>query len=157
MEPDTASDNTSLDDKTEDYCENPTRDALTEGIMSLLKPTVDQLDERVRATRISQIELRQQIDSLTEELMKINEALQCPLELEAYVDKLVCAKRKVVVVSNILQKTQERLNKILEAVEKETNKRKALLDRSSMYHSATIKTETDESVSGASNIPDTSQ
>lgn len=51
MEVDTASDNTSLDDKTEDYCENPTRDALTEGIMSLLKPTVDQLDERIRATR----------------------------------------------------------------------------------------------------------
>ena len=46
-----ASDNTSIDDKTEDFCENPTRDALTEGLMSLLKPTVDQLDERIRATR----------------------------------------------------------------------------------------------------------
>ena len=53
MENDTASDNTSLEDKTEDYCENPTRDALTEGIMSLLKPTVDQLDERIRATRLN--------------------------------------------------------------------------------------------------------
>ena len=81
---------------------------------------------------------------MTEELLKINEALQCPLELEAYVNKLVNAKRKVIVVSNILQKTQERLNKIHQAVEKETNKRKALLDRSSMYHSATIKQETDE-------------
>lgn len=48
---DTASDNTSIDDKIDDFCENPTRDALTEGLMSLLKPTVDQLDERIRATR----------------------------------------------------------------------------------------------------------
>lgn len=105
--------------------------------------------------RISQIELRQQIDSLTEELLKINESLQCPLELDAYVTKLVNAKRKVVVVSNILQKTQERLNKIHEAVEKETNKRKALLDRSSMYYTSTIKQDTDDSLPAASNISHT--
>ena len=51
MDLDTESDNTSLYDKTEDFCDNPTRDALTEGIMSLLKPTIDKLDERVRASR----------------------------------------------------------------------------------------------------------
>lgn len=107
--------------------------------------------------RISQIELRQQIDSLTEELLKINESLQCPLELDSYVTKLVNAKRKVIVVSNILQKTQERLNKIHQAVEKETNKRKALLDRSSMYHSATIKPETDELFPAISSTSETSQ
>ncbi|XP_014214775.1 SNARE-associated protein Snapin [Copidosoma floridanum] len=156
MDIDTASDNTSLDDKTEDYGDNPTRDALTEGIMSLLKPTVDQLDERMRATRISQIELRQQIDSLLEELLKINESLQCPIELDSYVTKLANAKRKVVVVSNILQKTQERLNKIHESVERETSKRKALLDRSSMYHSSTIKPETGGSLN-ASSYPETSR
>lgn len=82
--------------------------------------------------------------------MKINESLQCPLELEGYVTKLVNAKRKVVVVSNILQKTQERLNKIHEAVERETNKRKALLDRSSSYQSSTIKTEKDDILAGSS-------
>lgn len=89
--------------------------------------------------------------------MKINESIQCPLELDTYVTKLVNAKRKVVLVSNILQKTQERLNKIHQAVEKETNKRKALLDRSSMYHSATIKQETDEVFPGASHISNSSQ
>jgi hypothetical protein len=51
MDPDTASTTTSIDDKTEDFCENPTRDILAEGLMCLLKPTIDQLDERVRATR----------------------------------------------------------------------------------------------------------
>ncbi|XP_011495981.1 PREDICTED: SNAPIN protein homolog [Ceratosolen solmsi marchali] len=128
MEIDIASDNTSLDDKTEDYCENPTRDALTEGILTLLKPTVDQLDERIRTTRISQIELRQQIDSLTEELLKINEFLKFPLELDVYVTKLINAKQKVVVINNILQKTEERITKIYQAVEKEKNKQKVLLD-----------------------------
>lgn len=89
-----------------------------------------------------------------EELIRINESIQCPLEFDTYVSKLVNAKRKVVVVSNILQKTQERLNKIHQAVEKETHKRKALLDRSSMYHSATIKQETDNTFSGASHVSD---
>ncbi|XP_034179387.2 SNAP associated protein [Osmia lignaria lignaria] len=133
MDVDTASDNTSIDDKIDDFCENPTRDALTEGLMSLLKPTVDQLDERIRATRICQIELKQRIESLTEELQRINEALQCPLETDSYVKKLINAKHKITIVSNILQNTQERLNKIHQAVEKNTAKRKALLDHSSSY------------------------
>jgi hypothetical protein len=42
---------TSVDDKTEYFCENPTRDTLAEGLMRLLKPTIGQLLERVRATR----------------------------------------------------------------------------------------------------------
>lgn len=43
---------TSLDESTENFCDNPTRDTLAEGLMGLIKPTVDQLDERVRATRL---------------------------------------------------------------------------------------------------------
>lgn len=136
MDLDTASDNTSLDDKTEDFCDNPTRDALTEGLMSLLKPTVDQLDERIRATRISQIELKQQIDSLNEELLKISENLQQPLELESYVKKLVNAKQKVTIVSNILQTTQDRLNKIHQAIEKESAKKRSLLESNSSFNAA---------------------
>ncbi|XP_071878048.1 hemK methyltransferase 2 [Bombus fervidus] len=146
MDVDTASDNTSIDDKIDDFCENPTRDALTEGLMSLLKPTVDQLDERIRATRICQIELKQRIESLTEELQRINEILQCPLETDSYVKKLINAKHKITIVSNILQSTQERLNKIHQAVEKNTVKRKALLDRSSPYGTASNILNTEEQV-----------
>ncbi|XP_015187077.1 PREDICTED: SNAPIN protein homolog [Polistes dominula] len=140
MDIDTTSDNTSIDDKIEDFCENPTRDALTEGLMSLLKPTVDQLDERIRATRICQIELKQRIESLSDVLNKINEALQCPFETDSYVKKLINAKQKITVVSNILQVTQERINKLHQAVEKNTSKRKALLDHSSIYSSSSSST-----------------
>lgn len=47
---DTASTTTSIDDKTEDYGESPTRDALAEGMMELLRPSVEQLDDHVRQT-----------------------------------------------------------------------------------------------------------
>lgn len=83
--------------------------------------------------RISQIELKQQIESLTDELVKISENLQSPFELDTYVKKLVNAKQRVTVVSNILQTTQERLNKVHEAVERDTAKGRALLDHSPMY------------------------
>ncbi|XP_043248217.1 SNAPIN protein homolog [Colletes gigas] len=137
MDVDTASDNTSIDDKIDDFCENPTRDALTEGLMSLLKPAVDRLDEGIRATRICQIETKQRIESLIEELQRSNEVLQCPLETDSYVKKLINAKHKITIVSNILQTMQERLNTIYQAVEKNTAKRKALLDYSSVSGSST--------------------
>lgn len=52
MDIDSESTATSVDENTENFCENPTRDTLTEGLMGLIKPTVDQLEERVRATRL---------------------------------------------------------------------------------------------------------
>ncbi|CAK9829446.1 SNAPIN protein homolog [Anthophora retusa] len=146
MDVDTASDNTSIDDKIDDFCENPTRDALTEGLMSLLKPTVDQLDERIRATRICQIELKQRIESVSEELQMINEALQCPLEIDSYIKKLINAKHKITIVGNILQSTQDVLNKIHQMVEKNTAKKKALLDHSSSYGNTANITDKEEQV-----------
>jgi chromosome condensin MukBEF complex kleisin-like MukF subunit len=56
--------------------------------------------------RISQVELKQQIEVLCEELKKISESQQCPLDIEVYIRKLVNAKLKVTVVSNILQNVQ---------------------------------------------------
>lgn len=50
-QPDDASTNTSNDDKTEDFGDNPTRDTLADGLLGLLRPTIEQLDDRVRATR----------------------------------------------------------------------------------------------------------
>lgn len=94
--------------------------------------------------RICQIELKQRIESLTEELQRINDALQYPLETDSYVKKLINAKHKITIVSNILQTTQERLNKIYQAIEKSTAKRKTLLDNSSTYSSTTVESDKEE-------------
>jgi hypothetical protein len=56
--------------------------------------------------RISQVELKQQIEVLSEELKKISESQECLLDIDVYVRKLVNAKLKVTVVSNILQAVQ---------------------------------------------------
>ncbi|XP_060516478.1 SNAPIN protein homolog isoform X9 [Cylas formicarius] len=127
MEMDSESTATSVDENTENFCDNPTRDTIAEGLMGLIKPTVDQLVERVRATRLSQLELKQAIDSLAEELKKIS-AQQTSRDLDSYVRKLLNAKQRVVVLSNVLQNAQERLNKVHLSIDKEVVKRKMLLN-----------------------------
>nr|CAD7456101.1 unnamed protein product [Timema tahoe] len=80
--------------------------------------------------QISQVELKQQIESLSDELKKISEVQQCPLELDLYVRKLLNAKLKITVVSNILQTAQERLNKVHQMIARESARRKTLLEPS---------------------------
>ncbi|KAG8229844.1 hypothetical protein J437_LFUL009119 [Ladona fulva] len=55
----------------------------------------------------SQLLLKEKIDTLAEELQKISDLHKCPLDLEVYVKKLAGAKRRVTVVSNVLQNTQQ--------------------------------------------------
>ncbi|KAI0240004.1 SNARE-associated protein Snapin [Lamellibrachia satsuma] len=101
---------------------------LADGLVGLLKPVVEEIDERVRAVRQSQVDLRKHIDSVADDLKKISENEQVPIELDAYVKKLTNARRRVMLVNNILQNAQERLNKLHYSVSKETARKKALLD-----------------------------
>ncbi|XP_018327187.1 SNAPIN protein homolog [Agrilus planipennis] len=138
MDPESESTTTSVDDNTENFCDNPTRDALTEGLMGLIKPTVDQLDERVRATRLSQLELKTCIESLSEELKTIASSQQSIVDLDPYVKKLMNAKHKVTVLTNVLQSAQDRLNRIHQSIEKETVKRKVILESTSDGQSSAV-------------------
>jgi len=122
---------TSLDDKTEDFGSNPTRDALAEGLMCLIKPTIDTLDRNVAATLEAQAELKSQISLLQADLRTLVANQSCPLDLEAYITKLSNSKKRVTVVSNILSTAQDRLNKVHQNCLKETAKRRALLEPSS--------------------------
>lgn len=72
------------------------------------------------------------IESLQEELRKTSELQQGSGELDEYVKKLINAKHRVTVLSNILQTAQERLNKVHQGIEKESVRRKALLDTQSL-------------------------
>ncbi|KAL8602069.1 hypothetical protein ACOMHN_007339 [Nucella lapillus] len=104
------------------------RDSIATGIFELLKPAVDEIDDRVKTVRESQIELRQQIDNLCDDLKKISENEAVPVELDPYVKKLNNSRRRVMLVNSILQNVQERLHKLQNNVSKETARRKTMLD-----------------------------
>lgn len=59
-----------------------------------------------------QSDLRKQIDAVANELHRIGEEQPVDLDLEPYVQRLVNTKRRVVLVSNIIQNVQERLLKL---------------------------------------------
>ncbi|KYN36041.1 hypothetical protein ALC56_09577 [Trachymyrmex septentrionalis] len=94
MSMDTVSDNTLIDNKIDDFCENPTEDVL------------------MQKTRV-QVELKEQIESLSEE--KVNEVLQL-LDIDSCVRKLVEAEHNIAMSSHILQNTKKCLNKVYQDV-----------------------------------------
>ncbi|XP_003213870.3 SNARE-associated protein Snapin [Meleagris gallopavo] len=85
------------------------------------------------ACRESQVELREHIDSLATELCRINEDQKVALDLDPYVKKLLNARRRVVLVNNILQNAQERLRRLNHSVAKETMRRRAMLEAAGGY------------------------
>lgn len=129
---DTNSTATSLEDRTEDLDsgENPTRDTLAEGLLSLIRPTVDGLESQVSSTLLAQAELKEQILRLQSSLSGLQQQQQCPVDLESYITKLNNTRRRVSVVANILTAAQERLTKVHANCLKETARRRALLEPS---------------------------
>ncbi|XP_017577008.1 SNARE-associated protein Snapin isoform X1 [Pygocentrus nattereri] len=83
--------------------------------------------------RESQVELREHIDNLATELCRINEHQKVALDLDPYVKKLLNARRRVVLVNNILQNAQERLRRLNHNVAKETARRKTMLETSGAF------------------------
>lgn len=120
---------TSLDENTENFCDNPTRDTLADGIICLFISTVDQLQERVKCTRIVQQQLKQNLTGLSAKLKGIEQLQQTSAPLDEYVRKLINVKHKVTVLFNVLTNAQERLNRIQKQVEIEMARRKALMEK----------------------------
>ena len=56
--------------------------------------------------RKAQKELKDQIASLEEQLRAIEDEQSCPVDLESYINKLNSAKKRIIVVNNILQGAQ---------------------------------------------------
>ncbi|NWI56400.1 SNAPN protein, partial [Calyptomena viridis] len=103
------------------------RELFAEGLLQFLRPAGDPRFPP-SPPRESQVELREHIDSLATELCRINEDQKVALDLDPYVKKLLNARRRVVLVNNILQNAQERLRRLNHSVAKETLRRRAMLE-----------------------------
>lgn len=100
---------TSEDDERGLSLGNPTTDALQDGLVGLLRPTLEKLDTKVTETRAAQAELREHVESLTRDLEEIKAAqaeADKHIGLDEAVEKLNNAKKRVVVVANLLQGAQ---------------------------------------------------
>ena len=76
----------------------------------MLRPSIENIDLRVSETRKAQEELKLRIEDLTKDLEEIESARdpRKDVDLEGAINKLNNAKKRVVVIANILQGAQVR-------------------------------------------------
>ena len=85
---------------------NPTRDSLADGLVGLLRPSLEALDKGVCNTRDAQSELKERISALEQQLLAIEAEQSCPVDLETYINKLNSSKKRILVINTILQGAQ---------------------------------------------------
>lgn len=107
---DNDSDETSTSLENTENFDNPRRDILAEGFLRLLKPVVDDLEEKVKGTRLQQHELNLQLDAALAECYKLISAPDKDAEeIELCAKKLNDIRQRVSVVFSVLQNSQDKL------------------------------------------------
>ncbi|CAK8675619.1 SNARE-associated protein Snapin-like [Clavelina lepadiformis] len=98
---------------------------INSGLFEILKPAVEKIDDNVRSVQQSQRELQEKIDAVSAELQRIGEKQPATVNLEPYIKKLISTKRRVVLISNIVQNVQDRLTRLQKSAEAETLRKQA--------------------------------
>jgi len=79
-----------------------------------------------------QLDLRLKIEEVANELQRIAEEQPVDVDLDPYIDRLINTKRRVVLVSNIVQNIQDRLDRLHRNVAREAAKKQSTLQRTGL-------------------------
>ncbi|KAF9914307.1 hypothetical protein BX616_008562 [Lobosporangium transversale] len=93
-------------------------DKLSDGIMSLLGPIVQEMDFNIVAVRKSQTELEKEVERLMAELQLFMASSAAPPEVEPAVQKLVKARRQIMTANSTLKSVQDRVDRMHLQIEK---------------------------------------
>jgi chromosome segregation ATPase len=108
--------------------EGSREDLLAEGILGILGPAVEHVDQKIADVRKSQADLRQQVDQLADELRQLSEKQKVPVDLDTYIRKLANSRKRVLLVNDILQNVQGRVEKLHKSVVRETARQRAAIE-----------------------------
>ena len=93
-------------------------------LSDLLVPQIQLVDEQVKLTRNSQISLADEIESLNETLLAVMQTVKDQTELDAYLEKLSMAQKKLHGITSSVDASHERLVKLGKLIEKESAKQR---------------------------------
>lgn len=97
-----------------DFTDNPTRDALIDGLMSFIKPGIDNLDEGIEMAKSSQIKLQHQLDTLSKDIDEINASQKVvPYDLQVYTDTVAHIRYRFTIITNVLRAAHDRLQSLV--------------------------------------------
>eukprot|EP00123_Amoebidium_parasiticum_P012047 comp21080_c0_seq1/m.28408 comp21080_c0_seq1/g.28408 ORF comp21080_c0_seq1/g.28408 comp21080_c0_seq1/m.28408 type:complete len:126 (-) comp21080_c0_seq1:490-867(-) len=100
--------------------------AIAAGLLSVLLPVAQELDERSTAVGESQVLLATEIDRLTAELEKFLANNRLPGSYEAQLRKLVVMRQRITAVNSTLSTIQQRVDKMVTAIDKENKRQKRI-------------------------------
>ncbi|XP_067950215.1 uncharacterized protein [Watersipora subatra] len=103
---------------------------LSEGILLLLKPSIESLDDKVAKLKSSQAELNSSISHVGEGLRGIADHLPNASNLDPHIKRLTNARRKVNMINSILTNCQERLRKLHASIHKDGYRKEQALKQS---------------------------
>lgn len=75
-----------------------------------------------------QVELREKIDQLASELKRVGGEQPVSVDLDPHIRRLISAKRRVVLTSNIVQNVMERLNRLQRSIDLQTRKTQRVVE-----------------------------
>jgi len=93
---------------------------MSEGVMEMVRPAVEKLDEQVKSTKKSQLLLNNHIDQLTTRLKLLMDQESMPYDLGAYVQKLDDSRRRTTSVVSRLHQLHDRIAVLQKSVLKES-------------------------------------
>ncbi|KJH47954.1 hypothetical protein DICVIV_05974 [Dictyocaulus viviparus] len=88
--------------------------------------SIESLEEQIRATRASQIELNEKIKEMAEFLHELNDHEE-PYDIQLYVAKLQDSKRRLHNVSQVIGSVHDRLSRIQRMIAREIFKKKKMI------------------------------
>ncbi|KAK7600929.1 hypothetical protein V9T40_008370 [Parthenolecanium corni] len=134
------SSSTSCDDKSV-FNDNPTRDALADGLMSFLKPRVDNIYKLMNSVKENQSNLKTELDSAMTDLDSIFQGDDgLSTHFQKYADKICEMRHQMTVIENILQSAHNRLENFTGKIEVLRKTKKAQFDEFSASGDSTAKT-----------------
>ncbi|VDM95778.1 unnamed protein product [Thelazia callipaeda] len=92
---------------------------LCDGIMGIIQPAVERLDNQVHAARVSQYNLSTHIRELAQCLKDISDDHEAPYDLNMYIRKLEDSKKRITVTGNLLQNVHDRLGRLQRNIARE--------------------------------------
>ncbi|CAD5230767.1 unnamed protein product [Bursaphelenchus okinawaensis] len=97
---------------------------ISEGIMEIVRPALQELDSQVKNTRKSQVSLAENVQKLSEYLKEILDEKQMPFDLGDYVRRLDDSTKRISNVQTRIQAMHDKMTQLQRQIAKETFKQK---------------------------------
>merc|ERR1711879_754044 len=93
-------------------------------LSDVLTPQIQLVDEQVKLTKNSQLTLASEVETLNETLLAVMQTTKSNPEIDAYLEKLSSAQKKLQSISASVEASHERLLKVGKLVDKESAKQR---------------------------------